>query len=322
MEDVHSEEMFFENSPVALKSSSWLMRSMQSKYSDSFLAPIQKSRLWMQTYYLKAGLEVAGLESIMVHVSKPTSDADGKTIALLLDVLVATVKLNAELFGPCPTSDLEVIVMLNDRKKRLHKGRPLTTDAINSGFTSHDVVPLVVVFREEECHKVLIHELLHFWGVHEAFPPPDLVLPNNFPPRALVCESYIEVLATLITCAYTVGDEARVKARIGRELVHNESNAYRVTNCDAGDTNVWAYVVGKCHLMRGLDAFVIFVEQGGGLKGRDRWQELVRLMATGAELPVAPEFAGAELPRVSGHLRMVACEPEAAVDGLTRGRKS
>jgi hypothetical protein len=296
---------FFERSAKALKSDAWILRSMRGPFSDSFLATKSRARLWMQTYYLKAGAEVGGLGEIAVHVSKPVSRAQSADVDRLLTTLVATVKLCAVLFGPCPAPALEVVAVLTDTKKRIPSDRRLTTEAINSGFTRHGAEPVVVVFRREECHKVLVHELFHFWRVH-GDAPAGLVVPAFVPRGALLQESYVEALATLAVCAYTAGSVGHVKARIAAEAAHSEAVRARVEGCDAGDTNAWAYFVGKCYLMRRLPDFVDAVERSPGLRTAAQWQAFVSLMAAGhGAVPQATAPA-----RVAGLVRMVACDPE------------
>jgi hypothetical protein len=91
--------------------------------------------------------------------------------------------------------------------KKIPVSKQLTRSHINSGFTSGRD-PVVAVYRAEECHKVLIHELMHFgtymdtiqiWNYRRTYP------------EGAVVETYVETIAT-VCCAYCSGDVDSVKS--------------------------------------------------------------------------------------------------------------
>lgn len=302
---------YFVSHKKLLKSRGWIVNSMSSPFSDKFLESKDvKSRMWMQTHTLKEGISLDGIDKVMLHVSKPRSRAQGKEIDTLMRVLLATIKLCSVTFGPPPHDTLEIVAMLFDDKKKIKAAtssdRPVLREAhINSGFTQHGEEPLVVLFREEECHKVLVHELFHFWRVHAASQP-SLQLPPFVPAGALLMETYVESLATLAVCAYVHGSVDVVKTRIAEEIEHCELNRRRVEQCDHGTTNAWAYFIGKCFAMRSLDTLTDLVDKDPGLHTVSQWSKFVEVLSRGYDIRPAKT---SDRPRATGSIRMLACDP-------------
>jgi hypothetical protein len=297
-------DTFFHKSDDLLKSKHWILNSLRSKFSNEIIKNKSKSNLWMQTYHLKETVKIPGIDGVMLHIDKPKSDNQADKIEKLIRVLVTTMKLCALTFGPSKTSNLEIIVMLNDMKKRIPASKKLAVKHINSGFTTRGTDTIVAVFREEECHKVLIHELFHFWDIHSH--DTNVTIPSFVPRGALLFESYVETLAAIVTCAYSEGDIQMVKARLDREVVHSEETRGRIERCDPGETSAWAYFVGKCYLLRDLDKFVKSVETNPGLYTKEQWSSFLESMKRGHDTTIRTP----PVERVSGLIRMVSCDPE------------
>lgn len=304
LSDIDVSESFFNKNDDLMKSKHWIMKSMESKFSTDFLKRKSASSLWMQTYYMKDTVKISGLETVMLHIDKPKSDTQAVEIKKLIKVLVTTLKLCAETFGPAPTPLLEVIVMLDDVKKKIPASKLLTKSHINSGFTNSGREPIVAVYRAEECHKVLIHELMHFWNIHGH--DSGMELPAYVPRGALLFETYVETIATVVTCAYCSGNVDAVKKRIADEAIHSEKTRVRIQQCDYGDTNAWAYFVGKCFIMRTLDKFISEFERNPGMHRPEQWRAFVATLTYGRDI----EFPVKQSKRVSGNVRMVSCDPE------------
>jgi hypothetical protein len=289
----------FEKSLQLLKSKAYIKSAIQSAFVDRAVIG-SPSKLWMQSYYSKPGTLTSGITDIMVHTSRPRNVADEHAINTALTVVLAMLKLCEEAFGACPHTSLEVILILSDKKKKLPTDLKLGVGNVNSGFSSQNKV---VVFRLEECHKVLIHELLHFWGAFaNRFPP----LPADIPPGTLLTETIVETLATIITCAFSVGSVSEVGSRIKHEISHSAIVAQRVSNCDAGKTNAWAYFVGRAWLMHNLNAFIVWFEKERIVRTPEKWLDVIALMQDG-KLNLPPVTANL---RVTGLIRMVDCEPD------------
>jgi hypothetical protein len=59
-----------------------------------------------------------------------------------------------------------------------------------------------------------------------------------------------------------------------------EKTQARIEQCDYGDTNAWAYFVGKCYIMRALDRFITEFESPG-LHRPEQWKTFVTTMTYG-----------------------------------------
>jgi hypothetical protein len=153
LSDVNASETFFHKNDDLMKSKHWIMKSMESKFSSEFLKRKSASSLWMQTYYLKETVEIPGIENVMLHIDKPKSDTQSSEIEKLIKVLVTTLKLCAVTFGPSPTPLLEIIVMMDDAKKKIPVSKQLTRSHINSGFTSSGRDPVVAVLERKNVTK-------------------------------------------------------------------------------------------------------------------------------------------------------------------------
>ena len=83
-----------------------------------------------------------------------------------LDILIMIIKANTfiNLYGSNEVinrKEIEIYYIPTLFKKIMNKKHFLGPEHVNSGFTLHD--SHIVIYRKEEAHKVLIHELVHYF---------------------------------------------------------------------------------------------------------------------------------------------------------------
>lgn len=120
----------------------------------------------------------------------------------ILNLLVYVISFTASLSNKNRNLDIH-IVFLPDKKLFLKK---FTTNEINSGVTSYDDnSATVLVYRKEECVKVLIHEMIHGLSFSDIDDTEDII--NHYNSKYnLDCskinlnETYTEIWAKVINC--------------------------------------------------------------------------------------------------------------------------
>lgn len=144
------------------------------------------------------------------------------------------------------------------------KGTVITSENVNGGICA-GVVDGVLVFRRQDAAKVLIHELLHLYGVdaplrglshevaaHVARPVRGMWgrLVGSLPTH--LSEAYTDALACLVFCGDNTRAKACAVAGAGRVLAH--FGAGRAPFLE--ETHVFAYYVIKAAMLVHADAFV------------------------------------------------------------------
>ena len=226
-------------------------------------------------------IELPELGRVLVHATRRPSAATVRT-------LKATVQALYKLYGPSKNVPLEVYLVANPAPKT--HARVLTERNVNSGFTAFSRPARVVVFRCEEMHKVLVHELLHFWGTHSTDVPAsaaeyahrELGAPRN----ALVFEAYVEAVATLLMSCYC--SDAPPETRVMAESRHSAKVAKYIisTTNETGRTNAWMYYVGKACLLADAPALLAWLMPVGRprvrtLAGAAAYMSFIKLMERG-----------------------------------------
>lgn len=208
-----------------------------------------------------------------------------KVAAVLADYL----DLFSQGFGISIPSDVHIGCVFSARKRILpyHKGAVLTPLHVNGGVT-WAAMNMILVYREEEWEKVLLHELLHYFGF-DYFPQGlmevDSQIAKQFSieastPRGLgLNEAYIEALTSIIYVAYIVlCGRSRSSAfttfkSLWRSAMRFTQNHYikQIVKLQTHygklawreSTHVFSYYVCKACLLHNLDAFLKWLRQLG-----------------------------------------------------------
>ncbi len=191
----------------------------------------------------------------------------------------------AEFFGDWfsetrPGRLLPITVCLTDARKEIaaragaapHR---LTGDLINSGVTFLDAagrVMHVLVFRREECVKVLVHELIHAYGLD--FPSPN----NSRGPK--LSETFTEAAATLLHALFVAGTREEARRLLAMEQAHARCVADRVARLAGYPDHV------ACARDNGVDGPVKFVQTTHAYE-----YYVLRAVLLNAAAPTLREFA-------------------------------
>lgn len=193
--------------------------------------------------------------------TKVTINTNGRRpSAVTIRTIKATFATLHACYGPCPYEAVDFFLMDDPSVKVFPTRKPVTVDNVNSGFSQGAVV---VAYRCSEMHRTIVHEMLHVWKTHSL-------------DRRDVQRRATAVLGAPVGCLLT---EAFVEAVTW--LIHggfcprglNADHAVRVAlryllSPDDGQTNGWAYFVGKAML----------VADGGAAFHREFFEPVVRLM--------------------------------------------
>ena len=130
--------------------------SIYDKFSGIFTPDIIKKQI--RTYYNHISLLKFEYQKITINFNYITKNNNND----FLDLLIMIVKANA-FINSCKNSSfisINVYYMPTPYKKNIGNEDYLGPKHVNSGYTLHD--NYIVIYRKEESHKVLIHELVHY----------------------------------------------------------------------------------------------------------------------------------------------------------------
>ena len=180
--------------------------------------------------------------------------------AVTVRTIKATFATLHALYGPCPHAAVDFFLMDDPSVKVFPRRQPVTVDHVNSGFSQGAVV---VAYRCSEMHRTIVHELLHVWKTHSQ-DRPDIqrraTAILGAPEGCLVTEAFVEAVTWLIHGGFCPrGLDPDHAIRVARRYLLSP---------DDGQTNGWAYFVGKAML----------VHDGGKAFHRDFFEPVVRLM--------------------------------------------
>ena len=205
------------------------------------------------------------IHRIRIHHKKFGRGHEKKTRKMVEDVglLLQMMYTNG---GSTNRDEIEIDIVLSGSKKRARSPGVVGPCQVNSGvtYTYPDGMSHIVVYREEEYKKVLIHELLH------------TMMPIETEESCNMHEAYTESVAiTLNTVCSIVRDnpgltEGRfcevMKDRLIRDRKHIEGivkkgfiHSLFDTNsmyCKSKKTNTYAYYLGKLYMLQGIEGGV------------------------------------------------------------------
>lgn len=210
-----------------------------------------------------------------IHVYHPDSN-EGPDIQIIMRIInFYRTLLNSDIF-------VKISLFYGEQKKYLSeiKKKPICSDNVNSGASIKK--ELVHIWRKEEFYKVLIHELVHYFGV-DFYISDSIYKKLNKHFNGLftiegidrVNESYTEILAIVIhSCLYSVLkniDFTNIFCyellfsyfQVGKILNHFECLSYEDISKTTfiQKTSAFSYYIIKCMFMVNLKKILDFWEE-------------------------------------------------------------
>jgi hypothetical protein len=231
---------------------------------------------------------------VTLHVS-----SEHKPSHVTVRLVKACAASLGRMFGPPKYSKMVLLLIQNGDDKIATS--PLTKRKVNTGFSLGNTV---VVYRCQEMHKVLVHEMLHFWGTHDNATDASaqaLVHRLGAPRDCVLYESYVETLATIMMCGFCARSGSP-RERLQKEVVQAYRSAKTVVSMEQHDTNVWAYYVARACLfacMPELSGWLGSPKAGGvrRLKGSVAWNTYARIVEQGMARLGGPTLAALPPPK-------------------------
>jgi hypothetical protein len=187
-----------------------------------------------------------------------------------IDLICKIFKFMSVLFDS-PNEKLKLVVFYGDQKKLINfnsENRILCSDNVNSGLSvKHE---LIMIWRKEEFYKVLVHELIHFFGIDfYVLDPLYKKLDELFKTKYKIIgsdklnESYTEALAIFLhSIIYSEEHNLNLDDVMKYEIMFSHFQMAKILsyfNCESFDdlektnfkqnTSVFSYYIIKCILM-------------------------------------------------------------------------
>lgn len=140
-------------------------------------------------------------------------------------------------------------------KKVVDSIKPLSPTEINSGLNYGNTI---IVYRKQEAPKVLIHELVHAYGLDHGVDIHEPLITSSVPIR--FTETYTELLASILFVEFsrrtdraTAFDKMFAHFKVQSDKIMCMYNYRKGTNF-AQDTHVYEYIIAKSALCQHLGA--------------------------------------------------------------------
>lgn len=189
----------------------------------SVLNEIETSNLKQNIYKIKYQTKTIDLTIYTLNnskISKKKMDIIIKRI-VLMSLLSSTDTINIDLY------------FTKQKKKIGQHINLLGPHEVNSGLTSWGNINKIIIFREEEMNKLLIHELIHYCKLD--FHNVDFPYLTNYninpKTKIILNESYTETLANIINCICSSYEYQERENRQLFELYLNYETKYSVYQC-------------------------------------------------------------------------------------------
>lgn len=247
-------------------------------------------------------------ENTEIHLYHPDSN-NGPDIQIIMKIInFYRILFSSEI-------KVKLTIFYGEQKKFLYNFKPshtICSDNINSGSSiKHEIIQ---IWRKEEFYKVLIHELVHYFGV-------DFYLSNSIYQKInnhfqsvikingidRINESYTETLAIVIhSCLYSILYQKPFSEifsyeilftyfQVSKLLIHFGCKNYQnISNTIFNQTtSAFSYYVVKCMLMQNLSKmfdfwenhhFVILKNKNSQTSYHDLYKEIVNLNSLNADL--------------------------------------
>jgi hypothetical protein len=174
---------------------------------------------------------------------------------------------------------IDLTVFYGKQKKYISYTKYICTDNVNSGSTCMNCGPAtgIMIWREEEFYKVLIHELIHYFGIDfytndNIYQQVDKIFKKHFNIEGIdkVNESYTEILAITIhsviySCIhkYNINDILSYELlfsnyQVGKLFIHFNIDPNSNNNIIYQKTSACSYYIIKCIFLNNLNIFLDF----------------------------------------------------------------
>jgi hypothetical protein len=206
-----------------------------------------------------------------------------------LNDIIAVIRFFRELDIEFPKITLKINIWMSDLKKMLpshNNKRILTCENVNTGFTIYkksDIVKSVYdikeiyIYRKEELHKVLIHEMIHAYDLdtyfirnHQKYSDRLEDIYNIHSKYGIkIYESYVETIAILLHCIYlSRRDKNSLNKAILLEIkyslfqtakileYYNIHSIKELKNNIYEESSIFSYYIIKSALLFNLKAFL------------------------------------------------------------------
>lgn len=183
--------------------------------------------------------------------------------------IAQSISLLDALYGERATYPISICLAYSPRKKMLPHDRNVVLNAthVNSGLSMIRSMACLI-YRVEEMHKVILHELIHLYSNNESITnEQDELIQARLSLQVLhgytirLNEARTDTLACLFLCALRIGGAAFTKDRYMHQVRRLKRHAYMV----AGniimfykdrqwieDTHVFSYYIGKALALAGM----------------------------------------------------------------------
>lgn len=192
------------------------------------------------------------------------------------------VPLLNHLSGHMPNINLALYNSLEKKMLPIEKGEILSPVHVNSGLTDGRCI---FVFRKEEMLKVILHELIHYYGI-DYDSSLYKTLEDNLKKRVglesnnmALSECYTETISTLMMVGYNIACDLSLHdfrvayaASMNKMIVYSGTIACRIMQYQevfTENTHVFAYYVAKAACLHNLDEFLAFLNEDYVLRKDD-----------------------------------------------------
>lgn len=215
---------------------------------------------------------------VYVHHPKCTIYSYGKILRpVTWKHIMDSIHLLDRLFGPLNES-ISIGLAYSCRKKMFPPSRDVILNAthVNSGLSQGATC---LIYRNDEMHKVILHELLHIYSGNQISIEQDRAIERELGIQVLdgssirLNEARIDMMACILLCALRINGDANANANhirgaFLRELRRVKRHVFTVAGnvmkfYQAGwieDTHVFSYYVAKAIAFRHLKAWDINVD--------------------------------------------------------------
>lgn len=212
-----------------------------------------------------------------VHIYNPNSNNGIKPDIDIIMIIINFYRLLTK-----KNIFVKLVVFYGNQKKILPNSKVICSDNVNSGSTIKGEI--IQIWRKEEFYKVLIHELVHYFGI-------DFYIMDDIYKKIQRCckpvikingidrinESYTEILAIIIhSTLYSIMNNKDIDEILNYELLfsylqvskilslfgcnsYNDTTSLEITQT----TSAFSYYIAKCIFFEKLEEMLIFWKDNG-----------------------------------------------------------
>ena len=197
---------------------------LKTQLKSNFVTPSIYNAIIHYTHIRSYAITIDGTDIIQLNIiSKTTSIKKSE-----LRDIISVIRFFRELDIQFPKIALKINIWMSHFKKMLPRDniRILTPENVNTGFTMYkksDIskreydIKEIHLFRKEELHKVLIHEMIHAYDLDTYFIHNHQKVSDRLEDRyniksrygIKIYESYVETIAIILHCIY-VSQSSRI----------------------------------------------------------------------------------------------------------------